>query len=64
MKLFVKMPVTGKTVSLDVKLSDTIKIVKSKIQDKEGVSPDLQQLVFSGRVLEDDQTLLGHNIQK
>ena len=63
MQIFVKT-LQGATLTFNVEGSDTVADLKAKIQDKQGIKPSDQRLIYSGKTLHDECALQDYGIQK
>jgi ubiquitin len=53
---------TGKRIVLEVEPTDRIEDVKAKVQEREGIPPDRQRLIFAGQQLEEGNTLDDYSV--
>ena len=62
-QIFVKT-LSGKTVQVQIEEGDTVADVKARIQDKEGIPPKEQRLIFGGKQLDDKKLISDYNIEE
>lgn len=64
MQIFVKIDITEKFITLEVEPTDRVKDVRAKIEEETGLDISNKDLVFAGKILEDDNTLQDYSLQK
>ena len=63
MKIFVR-ELAGRIITLNIELADSIDKIKEQIQDKLGIPPDQQRLLYAGKQLMENMTIGDYNVQK
>ena len=53
---------TGRPIDIDIETNDTIQRIKEKVEEKEGIPPPQQRLIFAGKALADDKQASDYNI--
>uniref|UniRef100_A0ACD5UJT8 Uncharacterized protein n=1 Tax=Avena sativa TaxID=4498 RepID=A0ACD5UJT8_AVESA len=54
---------TGKEIEIDIEPTDTIDRIKERVEEKEGIPPVQQRLIYAGKQLADDKTAKDYNIE-
>ena len=54
---------TGKEIEIDIDPADKIERVKERVEEKEGIPPQQQRLIFGGRQMADEKTVKDYNIE-
>ncbi|KAG6481192.1 hypothetical protein ZIOFF_053574 [Zingiber officinale] len=54
---------TGKEIEIDIEPTDTIDRIKERVEEKEGIPPVQQRLIYAGKQLADDKTAKEYNIE-
>ncbi|CAI7793277.1 unnamed protein product [Closterium sp. NIES-54] len=54
---------TGKEIEIDIEPTDTIERIKERVEEKEGIPPVQQRLIFAGKQMNDEKTAKDYNIE-
>lgn len=54
---------TGKEIEIDIEPTDTIERIKERVEEKEGIPPVQQRLIFAGKQMNDDKAAKDYNIE-
>jgi len=53
---------TGKEIEVDIDGTDKIERIKERVEEKEGIPPPQQRLIFGGKQMMDDKTVSEYNV--
>uniref|UniRef100_A0A915CLH7 Ubiquitin-like protein NEDD8 n=1 Tax=Ditylenchus dipsaci TaxID=166011 RepID=A0A915CLH7_9BILA len=53
---------TGKEIELDIEPTDRVDRIKEKVEEKEGIPPPQQRLIFAGKQMNDDKTAAEYKV--
>eukprot|EP00028_Trichosphaerium_sp_Am-I-7-wt_P014205 CAMPEP_0168508994 /NCGR_PEP_ID=MMETSP0405-20121227/476_1 /TAXON_ID=498012 /ORGANISM="Trichosphaerium sp, Strain Am-I-7 wt" /LENGTH=77 /DNA_ID=CAMNT_0008526297 /DNA_START=47 /DNA_END=280 /DNA_ORIENTATION=+ len=54
---------TGKIIEIDIEADDSIQRVKERVEEKEGIPPPQQRLIFAGRAMADEKNVSDYKIK-
>ncbi|KAJ4813699.1 hypothetical protein LUZ62_026265 [Rhynchospora pubera] len=54
---------TGKEIEIDIEPTDTVDRIKERVEEKEGIPPVQQRLIYGGKQMADDKTAKEYNIE-
>ncbi|CAD6184844.1 unnamed protein product [Caenorhabditis auriculariae] len=63
LKMLIKVKtLTGKEIELDIEPNDRVERIKEKVEEKEGIPPPQQRLIFAGKQMNDDKTATDYKV--
>ncbi|XP_016098462.1 NEDD8 isoform X2 [Sinocyclocheilus grahami] len=54
---------TGKEIEIDIEPTDKVERIKERVEEKEGIPPQQQRLIYSGKQMNDEKTAADYKIQ-
>ena len=53
---------TGKEIEIDIEPTDKVERIKERVEEKEGIPPPQQRLIFSGKQMNDEKTAADYKV--
>ncbi|KAK3085601.1 hypothetical protein FSP39_005992 [Pinctada imbricata] len=53
---------TGKEIEIDIEPTDKVERIKERVEEKEGIPPPQQRLIFSGKQMNDEKTAQDYKV--